>query len=357
MSTLHGVGDVVAYLPYELGFTPHDSVVLIATHHGRLQVIARLDVPPDEHATVAAVHLLQPVEQLPVDDVIAVVYDAGSAADRFVAAIRRRLRHRGVVLSHVIHARDNRWWAAACSCGGCPREWTAPSAEGDVDAIAERVLRGVAPVADREALAGELDQRYPEVAVAVWAELDRLERLGRLESLEQLAGEAGPRVGSEAATDALARVLIDEGCPVSRLPVGVLAVATGLIRQQPVRDAVLAWLMPDLLDPGLRPLWPSLQDRLGPSPTARCPDELFGDRARTIAGRLKEWVQCLPPEGAVPVLLLVAGLHWAMGTGAVTVMALERVLRADPDCQLAQLFDAAVQEGLRPSRREDRRPA
>ncbi|WP_265444390.1 DUF4192 domain-containing protein [Flexivirga meconopsidis] len=348
-STLHGVGDIVAYLPYEFGFIPHDSIVMIGLHGGSIQFTARIDTPPADESFAAAAHLLQPVDRTPIDDVLLVLYDdACRSGDALVTAARHRLDRRDIVLSHVVHVSASGWRAVACRCGHCPRHWTAPSADTDVGPIADRVLCGVAPVADRATLAGELDQRHPLVAMAVSAELDKLDLM--------CVGDGRPAVATPEATEALATVLVDQSRPVARVPVTMLAVATDLMSEVLVRDAVLAWLMPDFLDQQRVPLWPSLQARLGPPPT-RSEDGIFGDRAPMIAGRLKEWVQCLPPQDAVPVLLLVAGLHWTMGAGAVATMALQRALAIEPECNLAQLLDAAVQRGLRPSRREDRRPA
>ncbi|MFL6153750.1 MAG: DUF4192 family protein, partial [Ornithinibacter sp.] len=41
--TLRGPGDVVAILPYQLGYHPHDSVVVISLKGKRVGLVARAD--------------------------------------------------------------------------------------------------------------------------------------------------------------------------------------------------------------------------------------------------------------------------------------------------------------------------
>ncbi|UIJ33525.1 DUF4192 family protein [Allobranchiibius sp. GilTou73] len=47
-STLHGLGELIAYLPYELGFRPTDSLVVVGLADQRIRVVARLDLGEED---------------------------------------------------------------------------------------------------------------------------------------------------------------------------------------------------------------------------------------------------------------------------------------------------------------------
>lgn len=334
-SQLQGIGEIVAYLPYELGFVPTDSLAVVAMRERHVAVTARFDRPDGAGAFPLAGRIATSFRQVDPDDVLVLSYDGFGAADQlFVLELRSLLRAIGAELSHVAQVQRGgaRWRSEQCSCGACPRSWVpVPPATG-VAPVAERVARGVVPAASRAEVARRLDVRHPLVARAVAA------RVASGEPLELCTAQALPRVLVEAQT------------PVHQLPVDVLAGATAAVQHVMVRDQVLSWLMPDFLpgevvgvdepiDPhhlGLPPMW--LRDV-----------DSFDDPVTTVARRLEEWVASIPRSLSVPVLLLLAGIQWTAGNGVVASMAVDHALEVDPGCRLARLLEAALDAGLRPS--------
>ncbi|GAB3487766.1 DUF4192 domain-containing protein [Flexivirga lutea] len=337
-SSLHGIGELIAYLPYQLGFLPRDCLVVIGLRDRRTVLTARFDRPDSCDAVAFAKHIATTFGRHDPDELVVLCYDASGAADQlFLQELGDLLRAAGAVLSHVAHVRGEAatWRAERCSCHRCPCTWSpVPPATG-VAPVAEQVLRGVTPAADRADLAHRFDVRHPLVAAAV-----------------------GHRLGEPAevhSAEVLPRVLLEQQTPVHQLPVDVLADATTAVAAIVVRDQVLSWLMPQFLpaelveaeapvDPhhlGLPPLW--LRE-LDP----------FDDPVDRVAERLEEWVGCIPQSWSVPVLLLAAAIRWVTGNGVLASFAVDRALQVEPDCRLAQLFDAALQAGLRPTPAQQR---
>lgn len=339
MASLRGIGEIIAYLPYQLGFVPTHALAVIGLRDGHSVVTARVDRPDSRGAARQARHIAATFTQVRPDDVLVLCYDGFGAVDRlFVMELRSLLGEMAAELSHVVQVRGAaQWRAEQCGCGACPRDWEPVPPAADVEPVAERVVQGVVPAESRAELARRLEIRHPVVARAVDA------RLAGREPLEIRTAEVLPQV------------LVEGGTPVHRLPVDVLAAASVAIQDVLVRDQVLSWLMPDLLpgdvvqvgdpiDPhhlGLPPIW--LRDI-----------DSFDDPVAVVAHRLEEWVACIPCALSVPVLLLLAGLQWSTGNGVVAWLAVDRALEIDPTCRLARLLEAALDAGLRPTRPQQR---
>lgn len=336
-SSLSGIGEIVAYLPYQFGFVPRDSLVLIGVRDGGVQVCARVDRPSPADAVAQARDLAQSVVRSDPDDVIVLGYDGFGTAERlFALELRSLLSAWGIGMSHVAVVQNGAWRAGRCSCGGCPREWQSVPPHCGLAPVAEQVLRGVVPVQRRSDLERRFELLHPRVADAVE------ERILRTPLWIQTS-----RV--------LPAVLLDERTPVPALPVDMLAPATMAVASIQIRDEILSWLMPDfmpvdaappdeIIDPhhlGLPPMW--LRE-VGS----------FDDPVTTVARRLEEWVTCIPRHRSVPVLMLLAGFRWTTGNGVLASMAVARALDIDPSCPLALLIDQALRAGLRPQMGQQR---
>lgn len=336
-SSLNGIGEIVAYLPYEFGFVPRDSLVVVGVRHGAVVVCARLDRPGAAGAVAQARHLARSVSRAAPDEVIVLGYDGFGTADRlFTLELSSRFETAGVEVSHVVEVSSGAWRAERCACGGCPRDWAGIPPHSGLMPVAERVLRGVAPVPRRSDLEGRLDLAHPRVATAVEEWIRRRPTWVR-------------------TVQVLPAVLLDRHTPVPELPVEVLAPATFAVASIQIRDDVLRWLMPGFLPAeSVRPGDPVDPHHLGLPPMWLRGADDFDDPVAAVADRLEAWVSCLPVERTVPVLMLLAGLRWTAGNGALASMAVERALQIDPRCRLATLIDRALQHGLRPTSAEPR---
>lgn len=344
-STVSGIGEIIALLPYELGFVPADSLALVGINEGRLTVTARLDRPAPLEVVDAARQMAAGVARSQPDELIILCYGGFTPGDRdFVDVVRWELDDLGVEVSHVVSIHGVRWRAEQCACGGCPHRFVEIPPAAGVAPVAEHVLRGVAPAPSRDELRHRFELQHPLVAEAVGTLLSGRHR--------RCVIADGP--DREGAT-ALRRILCGAEPEVHRLPVEVLAAATAAVARITVRDYVLAWLMPDFLSPE-QVLPDGLDDHydFGPAPLHARDEATFDDPAADVAGRLGEWVACIPREHSVPVLMLIAGIQWTTGSGVLAMLAVERALDIDADCRLAQLFAAALRGGLRPHRGEQR---
>ncbi|HWC20876.1 MAG TPA: DUF4192 domain-containing protein [Flexivirga sp.] len=343
-SQVSGIGEIIALLPYELGFVPADSLALVGIHDGQLAVTARLNRPDPLEVVEAARQMAAGVARSHPDELIVLCYGGYLPGDGdFVDVLRWELDTFGVEVSHVASVHGTQWRADQCTCGCCPRELVALPAASSVAPVAEHVLRGVVPAPSRDELRHRFDLRHPLVAHAVGRALSG--RSGR-------CAAGGP---DRAGADALRRILCETEPEVHRLPVEVLAAATSAVARVGVRDYVLAWLMPDFLSQEqVLPDGLGKHADFGPPPLHARDEATFSDPAADVAARLGEWVACIPREHSVPVLMLVAGIQWTTGSGVLATFAVERALDIDPDCRLAQLFAAALHGGLRPHRGEQR---
>lgn len=165
-------GDLLALVPYLLGFHPTESVVTVFLRAGRVLFTARVDLPPLAGAEGFAQQLDRLGDQHQVAEAVLVVYAADGVEgrtllSRLVGGLER------LVATDALLVDGSRWWSMLCeqdpgaSC--CPAEGR-PYAVDAHRMAAEAVFVGLGVRADREAVEAL-------VAGPVAAESDRLERL------------------------------------------------------------------------------------------------------------------------------------------------------------------------------------
>ena len=146
--TLRGPGDVVATLPYQLGYHPTESVVLVALEAGRVGLVARCDLPPDDGVDATVAVLLEPLLRERPDAVVLVAYERVPDSSHAVLTtlVEQLERHRVEVLG-VDVVRDGRRYSPICSEPCCPPDGVPVPDPADVPAVAELVALGRAPLA------------------------------------------------------------------------------------------------------------------------------------------------------------------------------------------------------------------
>lgn len=342
---LRGLGELVAYTPYLLGFHPRRSVVVLGCVSGRIGPVARADVLEGAggRAAVADLVLTQMararpewLEVLLVDD----SRDGRTLARDLVARLRRHcapVQHL-VIVRPATEDAPARWRAVSCRCAGaCSRSWQEVPRSDRIPLIADRVLEGAAPASDRSELVASLRPR-PLVSRAV-------------------ACHQGQELTPERYAQSARRVLDHgpEAIPVERLPVAVLADVLDGIADLEVRDHLLAWLVPHARVGlhGVRTDLTAALRRIGsaPWPAEPAPDP---EEVARMQQRLVALVACAPePLVAAPATLL-AYWCWSHGGGALATIAVERALQARPDYRLAHLLQRVIENGLRPDDLPDR---
>ena len=168
---LRGPADVLAVLPFQLGYHPHEAVVVVAVSQRSIGLVQRLDLPPDDEVAGAVGALLPALEREQPDAVLLVGYESPRAgAVPVLDALREACVQRGIDVLDRLLVREDRWYAVDCATGCCPEDGAPLPAPEDTPAVADFVAMETAPLSDREAVARQLEPdpvRSAEVAAAI----------------------------------------------------------------------------------------------------------------------------------------------------------------------------------------------
>ncbi|MGZ4598566.1 MAG: DUF4192 domain-containing protein [Oryzihumus sp.] len=356
-TTLHlrGPADVLAVLPYQLGYHPRDSVLVVSLHGRRMGLVQRLDLPPHEHLDQAVAAMTGPLAADGPESALLVGYeDAEGASSPMLDALDDACDEMGLPVADRLVVREGRWFALDCTSEACcPTAGTLLQPGHEVPAVADFVGMEVAPLVDREALVASLQPgSHPLLTRAVRAcaqEWLQVVSDGHDEHQPDLEKQ---RARALAVWAELLRE--DDAAPaVTDLPPGDLALAACSLVDVHLRDALVAWLCPgtlelDLVDPGLRE---QLRRFLPVRGWGRGePDVAEVTAQRRVEARLVALCGVLPDEWAVAALTVLANLAWWRGDGALTRVALDRALAVDPGYRLAALLERMVDLAIRPDR-------
>ncbi len=342
--TLRGPDDVLAVLPYQLGYHPRDSVVVVCLRDGRMGLVARADLPPENQVVGASAALLGPVlRDRPRSAIIIGFEDDEHASFPMLLAVVEGLEREAVEVLDVLVVRDGRRSSPLCVEGCCPSEGVPVSEPADVPAVAEFILAGRSPLPRREDVEA-LVEPDPRACHGV------AEAVGRKSSRPARTTDRRQR-----SARAWAAVLAEEpGAGPSPREVADLAMGLADI---PWRDGVIAWLAPGVLPAGVLdvhvvqrldrslPRWAGMGSGVsGPSGEDR-----LGERGE-LHERLVRLCRAVPDEcvaEAAAVCTLVAAVCWSDGDGALARSAVDRAIRLAPDYRLAQLLERVIDDGVR----------
>lgn len=312
--------EIVAGLPYLLGFHPSESVVLIGVQ-GKPRTVCltvRADLPADAaEGRELAEHLAAHLAHAGAAEVVAVVVtdvDPPPTADPpFVRDVRSALRRHDLRLADALWVHAGRWRSLVCrdaSC--CPLDGTAVDPAAASELAATCVVLGEVVHASREQLADTL--RASEGGDR--AELDRTTEWVSRRLLAELSAR-----GWEAVADDSSRLLAaavahraEHDDPLAPAEVARLSLGLADVR---VRDRALAWADGDLAA-AAESLWVELTRR------------------------------ATPPYDAAPATLLAAHAY-LRGNGAYARVALDRATASDPAYSLANLLSEGLDRGVPPS--------
>jgi len=302
--------ELIAAVPYLLGFHPHDSVVLLALHGNRLGLTLRADLVSGDQVRPLAEQLLVPLARQRPTGVALVVIGGDLTPDgdpphrAVVDALGEVLRSAGL---SVVHAA----WTAQIVSGAPWRCYGDPLCAGAVadpttsPLAAATVAAGAVTFRSREEMAELLAaedssalRRRAMLLAAADAEHPMSARLvgQRLAQLKQLhqAARAGDLTLSDSTVAEVASALCDHR----------------------VRDACLSWCS---------------------GPGAAAAERLWLALVRATPA----------PERAEPAALLALAAY-IRGDGALAGVALDAALHACPEHSLSELLRAALDTGLPP---------
>jgi hypothetical protein len=321
-------GELLAALPYLIGFHPRDSLVVVAfdgPSGRRVGLTQRVDLPPPEHASAVGDALARNVLLATAAGVAVLVVcgdppESGAVASgvapprsELVAVVTAALRGCGVAVRM-------RAWAAGTAAGAawaCYDECGCRGALPDPGAsplAATAVAAGVVVHPDR----AELERLVAPVAPEV---LRRRERLltRAVDTASRAAGTSAEGGGGE-----------DQGVAGAVVDAALADAAAGRLRLDDGRVLALALALSD----------PLVRDAAlvrCAAPGAESGEQLWAALARETP----------EPEAAEPAALLAA-CALLRGDGALAGIALDRAEQAWPGHRLTGLLRTAWQVGMRP---------
>ncbi|MFI7025832.1 DUF4192 domain-containing protein [Micromonospora sp. NPDC049900] len=311
--TVRSPADLIAAVPYLLGFHPTDSVVVVALTGSRIVFAARTDLPGEGDPQESAEHIAAVTARQGADSATAIGYGPAARVTPAVDAVRVALADAGLTVLDALRVTGGRWWSYVCQepeC--CPPEGTPYDPE--VSAVpAAAVFAGQVALPDRAALvAAVAPLGGPEMPrAAERAERRFADLLAEAPPADLLGGRALRTAGVAALR--VTRRRHRDGEPLTDDEVAWLCL---LLTHLPVRDH--AWEHTDGRDEDVA-FWTDLVRRAEPELSAA--------------------------PGA-----LLAFAAWRAGQGALAAVALERVLAEHPDYSLALLLDDLLRRGVPPSR-------
>lgn len=377
--TTRDVRELLALIPFQLGFRPEESVALLSLRGSRRRagLVSRVDLADladPEHGPRVARRLVHHLVEDGARQVLAVVYSAratGARPDpdvaRAVAAVREAADHfvdgvgAWVVGEHTFHELD-------CVEPGCRGAVPRPVRELESTEVSARMVAlGARVAASREGLrvagtATAAARRSARRARARWAarrlaarsedDVRRWRRDGLhlwAGELDRATTEAGEAVVRGVATGAGAARGPHGWAPPPAVALGRLQAALDDVL---VRDAVLLRLVPGAERLGERVVAGDVGPEVGAAlqvivdpVRGRRPDEARSAGARALLGAVTSHAA----RGThVPSVTLLGVLAWWEGDGARAAVLLEQALAQDPDHRLARLVQEALDHGMPP---------
>lgn len=387
--SISGPAELLAVLPFHLGFRPAKSVVLVCFHERRMGLVVRLDACPPLEAHEVVECLLPTLRVESPNRAMLISYeDVPGEGAALTDALEDMLSGEGIALSSRLAVRDGRWYDEMCQDECCPAEGVALPEDADVPGVADYVALGRSVLPGRESLTALVEPlgpaAHPSGSADPLRSQDSLDALsesirefeGELEWARRLLVEPAGRSfyppGAAPVDDSEITRLVDESLEAwSRLLGGAgsgnvrsedLPALVACLRDVHIRDGLIAWLCPGTL--GVESLEPRLVEalaaHLGPLDLPTEPDPRGPVRARDdhprdrrpldaddVQARLEGLCRLVPAEHAAPVLSVVASYAWWRGDGVRAGVALERALDVEPDHRLCALLRRMVSLGIR----------
>ncbi|MEU4419188.1 DUF4192 domain-containing protein [Actinoplanes sp. NPDC024001] len=314
--------ELIAALPYLLGYHPADNVAIVGLTGSRVDFGACYDLPPPDcdeaDARAVATIIAETVARQEAASVVIVGFGPAHRVTPAVLRLTRALTTASVRVDDAMRVTNNRWWSYLCDDPRCCSLDGTPCLPEDSVIAAEATFRGHVALPSRRDL------------VAQVAPVDGPER-------------AAMAAATERARRRFTDLLADDSLPDDRdtgrygrliRRAGRTAVRDAERRYRAGRtltDDEVAWLGALLADKAV--------------------EDYALDRADPDEWRIRLWTDVLrrvePAYVPAPACLL-SFTAWRSGRGALARVAVDRALRQEPQHQLATLLHSLLGIGISP---------
>lgn len=315
---LRSPADLVALVPYPLGFHPSQSLCLVGINESRLICAIRYDLPAADDIEDFAAAVTAVVADKPIDVVLLAGYGTDAEVTPALTAALAALTAIEIPVAEAVRADGGRYFSYLCgdeTC--CPPEGT-PYDSDTIAVAATAITCGLSALPDRSDLAARITPQQGTARTAIEAATARA-----VSDIEQQMRDPGGlyRFISEVRdTITTALGLYSGGGKLSDEDAARLSVFLGVIR---LRDEVWVTITPEAADSHLA-LWTDMTRRASIN-VAACAS-------------------------------LLAFTAWLTGDGAFANIAIERAIDADPGYTMAHLLSSMLAAGLPPANVADMMP-
>jgi hypothetical protein len=295
--------ELLAIIPYLIGFHPDESIVVVFIQSGRVVLAARIDLPPESAGDELAAQIEYLAKRHEASALALVAYSTASLpAHRLLTRLMDRLaKHK---LADVLYVGHGRWWSLTCGEDCCPLNGT-PFDLSSHPLSAAAVFAGLGTRANRQELAAA-------VSGPVETELPRLQGLADTLLIE-LEHFDDPSAAARFMVNLVDTSVSDRSALSERQAVLLGLLVTDLH----VRDLAWALLSPDNAEEHVR-LWGAV-------------------------------VAKVPPALAAAPLCLLGLAAWVCGAGALLNCCCERLAQVDPGYSIGRLLRDISAQALPPS--------
>ncbi|MFC4066832.1 DUF4192 domain-containing protein [Actinoplanes subglobosus] len=306
--------DLIAALPFLMGYHPHETVALVGMRRGLLDFCGSFDLPPpdlgepDLRLAIRAMSATM-LRQEP-DLVVIVGYGPRERITPLVLRIAEALQAVGVRIDDVLRVHEGRWWSYVCDdqeC--CPAEGT-PCLPPDSVIAAEATFLGQVALPSRRDLVAQVSPVEGPARVAMTAATERAR--SRFESL--LEGDGATKRIRQAG-----RLAVREAEKRYR---------SGAV----LTDAETAWLGVLLADLAVEDY---AVDRTGPQ--------------EWRAGLWTDVLRRVEPVHVPAPACLLGFTAWQLGRGALARVAVDRALDVEPGHELAGMLHQLLGFAISPT--------
>ena len=308
MTTLTSPHDLLAAIPFLVGFKPENSIILISIKEESVSMAMRIDFPDsldDAQTATLMGHLIRDRAEA----VLSIYYlpDRVNGSDSVISSLTQAIEKENLVLRESIVVSSGRWRSLLCQdqeC--CPDEGSPMPDLHDSRIAAEQVASGKPLPFDT------IDELVASIS-ALDEDIELIEFINQVEKIDY-EGDPLPqqREGAEAIVDFIADFQAEGLCRDKKL---IALVLVRLLDLQ-VRDFALGSVTEDSLHTYFS-AW--------------------------------RWLMRIAPQGYVaPVATLFAAVAYERGDGALAQRALDRVEADNPDYAMLRLFREVFSRGWSP---------